>query len=62
MNMLDKKKVLQTIEDLPDTFSIEEVFDRIILLQKVEAGLEQSKTGQKLTTSEAKAKLKKWLK
>ncbi|MDQ3191006.1 MAG: hypothetical protein M3Q58_05380 [Bacteroidota bacterium] len=60
--MLDKKKVLQTIEDLPDTFSIEEVFDRIILLQKVEAGLEQSKTGQKLTTSEAKAKLKKWLK
>ena len=59
--MLDKKKVLQTIKDLPDTFSIEEVIDRIVLLQKIEIGLEQSRNGQTLTTSEAKSKLKKWL-
>ena len=60
--MLDKKKVLQTIKDLPDTFSIEEVIDRIVLLQKIEIGLEQSRNGQTLTTSKAKSKLKKWLK
>jgi hypothetical protein len=60
--MLEKKKVLQTIKDLPDTFSAEEVIERIILLQKVEIGLEQSRKGETLTTSEAKARLKKWLK
>ena len=62
LTMLDKKKVLQTIKDLPDTFSIEEVIDRIVLLQKIEIGLEQSRNGQTLSTSEAKARLKKWLK
>jgi hypothetical protein len=62
MIMLDKKKVLQTIKDLPDTFSIEEVIDRIVLLQKVEIGLEQGRKGETLTTSEAKTRLKKWLK
>ncbi len=60
--MLDKKKVLQTINDLPDSFSIDEVIDRIVLLQKVETGLEQGRKGETLTTSEAKTRLKKWLK
>jgi hypothetical protein len=60
--MLDKKKVLQTIKDLPETFSAEEIIERIILLQKVEIGLEQSRKGETLTTSEAKTRLKKWLK
>ena len=59
--MLDKKKVLQTIKELPDTFSIEEVIDRIVLLQKIEIGLEQSGKGDTLSTAEAKSQLKKWL-
>ena len=59
--MLDKKKVLQTIKELPDTFSIEEVIDRIVLLQKIEIGLEQSGKGEVLSSAEAKARLKKWL-
>jgi hypothetical protein len=60
--MLDKKKVLKSIKDLPDTFSLEEVIDRIVLLQKIEIGLEQSRKGETLTNSEAKTRLKKWLK
>lgn len=60
--MLTKEKILQTLKDLPDTFSIDELFDRIALLNKVEIGLEQSKSGQVNTTDQAKEKLKKWLK
>ncbi len=60
--MLTKKRVLQTINDLPDKFSIEDLFDRIILLQKIETGLEQSKSGKTQTTEQVKEKLKKWLK
>ncbi len=59
--MLSKEKILQSIKELPDQFSTEELFERIILLQKVELGLEQSKNGQVLTTQQAKEKLKKWL-
>jgi len=60
--MLTKEKILQTLKDLPDTFSIDELFDRIVLLNKIEMGLEQSKSDQVNTTEQAKDKLKKWLK
>jgi hypothetical protein len=59
--MLSKDKILQTVKDLPDNFSIEELFERIVLLQKIEVGLEQSKTDQVLTTDQARERLKRWL-
>lgn len=60
--MLTKEKILQALKDLPDTFSIDELFDRIILLNKIEIGLEQSNSGDVNTTDQARDKLKKWLK
>jgi hypothetical protein len=60
--MITKEKLLQTIKDLPDTFSLDELLDRIVLLQKIEIGLEQSGSEQTKSTIEAKEHLKKWLK
>ncbi len=60
--MLTKKKVLQTMKDLPDKFSLDDLLDRIVLLQKIEVGLAQSKAGKTHSTEQAKEKLKKWLK
>jgi hypothetical protein len=58
----DKKKLIQIMRDLPEKFSVEDVIDRIIVLQKIEIGLEQSLQGKTKSTLEAKSKLKKWLK
>jgi len=60
--MLTKKKVLKSLKDLPEKFSIDVIIDRIILLQKIEIGLEQSIAGKVHSTENAKKKLKKWLK
>ena len=60
--MLTKKKVIKTVSALPNTFSIEEIIDRLVLLQKIEVGIEQSEKGQSISTKAAKVKLKKWLK
>jgi hypothetical protein len=60
--MMTKTKLLKSIKDMPAHFSIEDLMDRIILLQKIEIGLEQSEKGKILSTVEAKKKLKKWLK
>ena len=60
--MITKKKLLESIKDLPESFSIDELIDRVIFLQKVEAGLAQSTKRQTYSTPEAKNKLKKWLK
>ncbi len=59
--MLSKEKIIQTVKELPDQFSLEDLFERVILQQKIEAGLEQSKSGQTVSTEEAKKRLSKWL-
>ena len=60
--MLTKKMLLETMKDMPEEFTLDDLFDRVILLQKIEIGLEQSKSGQTHSTEKAKEKLKKWLK
>ena len=60
--MLTKKKVLESIQELPASFSSEEVIDRIILLDKIQTGMDQSKKGETLSLKQAETKLKKWLK
>lgn len=60
--MLTKKQVLSTIKEMPETFDTTLLFDRILLLEKVEEGRKQLKEGKGVSTIEAKQKLKKWLK
>jgi hypothetical protein len=60
--LLTKKKIINSIESLPDQFSIDELVDRIVLLQKIEIGLEQSENGETYSHTDARKKLEKWLK
>jgi hypothetical protein len=60
--MISKEKLLSTLKDMPDRFSIDELIERVIVLQKIDVGLEQSKNSQTLTTEQAKERLGKWLK
>jgi hypothetical protein len=59
--MLTKVKLLETINDMPDQIVLDDLLDRIILLQKIEIGLEQSDNGHVKTDKEAKEILKEWL-
>ena len=59
--MLTREKVIETIKQLPDKFSVDEVIDRIMLLEKIETGLEQSKKGQTTPDEELNSKLPEWL-
>ena len=60
--MLVKEKVLKTIESLPMEFSIDELVERLIVLEKIEIGLQQVKEGKKVSIEEARKELDKWLK
>ena len=60
--MLTKTQLLQTIKNLPEKFSMDDLLDRIMLIEKIEVGLDQSHAGQTLTTEKAKEKLQTWLK
>ncbi|MHA3788109.1 hypothetical protein ACX0HA_07860 [Flavobacterium hauense] len=60
--MLTKEKIIEAIKDMPNKFSVDDLLDRIMLLQKIEIGLEQSDSGNVMSTDEAKQRLQKWLK
>ena len=60
--MISKTQLLQTIENMPDKFSLDDLLDRILLIQKIELGLEQSDKNETYSTEEAKNQLNNWLK
>jgi predicted transcriptional regulator len=60
--MLTREEVIKSINELPKEFSFDEILDRLLLLDKIEIGLEQSQSGNTMSTEEAKKQLSKWLK
>ena len=60
--MITKDKAIEVIKSLPEEFSIEELMDRLILLNKIETGLRQSEQGETFTTDQAKKVMKEWSK
>ena len=47
---------------MPEEFSVDDLMERLMILQKIEEGQQQIQAGQFYTEEEAKKKLKKWLK
>jgi predicted transcriptional regulator len=60
--MITKEKAIEAIKSLPEEFSIEELMDRLILLNKIETGLRQAERGETFTTDQAKKVMKEWSK
>jgi len=60
--MLNKQQVIESIQQLPDQFSVDELIERVIVIQKIERGLMQSQKGEVVPDSNLeKTKLSKWL-
>ena len=59
--MLSKKEVLKSIKNLPEKFPVDDAIDRLIVLNKMNRGKLEIKSGKGQTTDQAKKKLKKWL-
>ena len=52
--MITKDKAIEVIKSLPAEFSIEELMDRLILLNKIETGIKHATSGETYTSDEAK--------
>jgi hypothetical protein len=60
--MITKEKLLETLKSMPDKFSVDELMERVLLLQKIEIGMDQFKKGEGYTSEEAKKMINEWLK
>ena len=59
--MLTKEKVKQTIDRLSDSFTVDQVIEELVVLDKIEKGLKEVEEGKVYSTQQVKDQLKKWL-
>ncbi len=59
--MTTKEKVVQIVEALPDDASIEDAMERLLLLAKIERGIQQADAGQLIPHDQVKERMAKWL-
>lgn len=59
---MKKTQILETLQDMPDEFSVDDLIERLLILQKIEEGQRQIKEGKSYSEEEAKKKMEKWLK
>ena len=59
---MKKQKVLDTVNELPQEFDLEELIERLILIEKIENGLEQLDGGKSVSHNEVKEIVKEWQK
>ena len=57
---MTKKQVLETVQQLPDDFVLEDLFERLLFIVRVEEGMRQAANGETMTEAEAKAYLSRW--
>ncbi len=55
--MITKEKVIDSLKNMPDRFSIDELIDRLLFIEKVEKGLAQSEKGEVFNQEQAREML-----
>lgn len=58
--MLTKEMVKNQIDKLPEEFSVDQLFERLILVDKIERGIKDSKEGNVYSEEEMDIEFKKW--
>ena len=60
--MITKTNLKKQIEKLPEEFSIDELVERLILIEKIERGNKQSKQGEVISEAALDKEIEKWFK
>jgi predicted transcriptional regulator len=60
--MLTKDKVRKTVDRLPENFTVEQIIEELVVLNKIEEGLKDVENGRIFTSDQVKKQLKRWLK
>lgn len=58
--MLTKSKIIDQLDKMPNSFTIDEFIDRLIFLEKIENGLKQSRDRHTISKDELNLKVKEW--
>ncbi|MDZ4680520.1 MAG: hypothetical protein SH848_18435 [Saprospiraceae bacterium] len=60
--MITKTQLKETLEQFPEKFTLDELIDKIILLDKIERGNQQSENGETIQEEALDKEMQKWFK
>ena len=60
--MITKTQIKNSLENLPEDVTIDQVIDQLIFIEKIQKGQDDSRNGRVNSKEGAKKKLEKWLK
>ena len=58
--MISKKTLQAQLDKFPEEFSIDELVERLVLLEKIEKGNEQSEKGETVTEEDLEKSIREW--
>ena len=59
---MTKETILAAVQAMPEPIEFNELMERLILIEKIEQGREQSRLGQTVSHEEVKQRVKTWFK
>ncbi|WP_295653799.1 hypothetical protein [uncultured Mucilaginibacter sp.] len=59
---MNKAKATEAINDMPTDFELDVLIEKLILIEKVEKGLDQLNVGNTFTHEQVKQKVREWQK
>ncbi len=60
--MLTKTRLKKEIEKFPEKFTIDELIEKLILIEKIQEGEKQSENGEVISENELDKEIEKWFK
>ena len=58
--MLTKEKVKKSIKNLPEVFTIDELIEQLIFVEKIEEGIRQSEENAVISNEDVQVIIDKW--
>jgi predicted transcriptional regulator len=56
-NTITKSQIVKAVSDLPENATVEDAMERLVLLSKIEQGLEQARRGETIPHAEVKRRI-----
>lgn len=59
---MKKQSLVQAIKELPSEFNLDDLMEKLVVLEKIEMGLSDVHNGRTISHEKVKKEVKKWLK
>jgi predicted transcriptional regulator len=57
---MQKSTIIQTLNELPNKFNLDDFLERVIVIEKIDQGMEEAKAGKTISHEKVKKMVAKW--